>query len=110
MQVGVRVRVAMGKVDRVMVTRERVLERERVVLPLLRIPQVVLIIRDVRTRAVPPSLRVILAIRQNLHPLIVQAVRLCQIDDVESDFVPTPRIRDLEEVPLGVAIRVDIIL
>jgi hypothetical protein len=100
----------MGKIDRVMVTRERVLERKRVVLPLLRIPQVVLIIRDVRTRAMPASLRVILAIRQNLHPLIVQAVRLCQINDVESDFVPTPRIRDLEEVPLRVAIRVDIIL
>jgi hypothetical protein len=75
----------------------------------------VLEVADLRADPVPAH--VFLAVRafhgavaQNAHAFIIQGVGLRKVKDVETDYLALADVRDSEEVPLSVAVSVDVIL
>ena len=47
---------------------------------------------------------------EDLHPVVVERVWLCEVEDVEFYRFAFSGVTDLEEVPLSVAVRVDVVL
>mmetsp|Transcript_5913 Transcript_5913/g.5318 ORF Transcript_5913/g.5318 Transcript_5913/m.5318 type:complete len:436 (+) Transcript_5913:557-1864(+) len=104
-EVRVGVRIAVRQVHHIIVMFKLNAEGEGVVvagvLPFHR----VLVVADVSARPVPPSPRLLglmLRIRYRPHPMVVQGVRLHQVNDVEVVGLVGFSVRDPEVVPLGV--------
>ena len=73
----------------------------------------VLVVLNVGANPVPTNvflLRVARGVGQDPHPLIIQTVRLGEVNDIKSYFVALFCVADSEEVPLGVPICVNIVL
>ena len=114
-QVGVRVREAVRKINCVIVAGERMRKRQRVVVSIDAgcIFEIVLKVAYVRADPMPTELvcsALLGGETQNAHPLIIQTVRLRKVDYVQFDGLVLPCVRTPKKVPLGVPIRIDIVL
>ena len=117
------VRVSIGKavaeVYRIIIRLEGVRKSERVILlvrepiPVNLVADMILVVTNFATDAVPAQvtlLGLVLTVRKYSHPLVVETIRLSEINNIEPNFVALPRVGDPKKVPLGVPVRIYVIL
>ncbi len=98
--VGVSIGVAMCQINFIVVMLKHDLESQRVVRSAALLLKVVLVITYVVSISMP--LVVFRRIEKRLHPLIVRAVRLNQVNDVELIDNVLPSVPNVEVEPLGI--------
>lgn len=118
-KVRVRIRKAVAEVDRVVVRLKGVRKCQRVIL-LVRetvsvdlVADMILVVTNLAADAVPAQvilLGQVLTVGEYPHPLVIETIRLSEINNIEPNFVALSRVTDSEEVPLGVPIRINVIL
>mmetsp|Transcript_43346 Transcript_43346/g.41753 ORF Transcript_43346/g.41753 Transcript_43346/m.41753 type:complete len:541 (-) Transcript_43346:140-1762(-) len=115
-EVGVGEGEAVGEVDLVQVRVEFMDEGEGVVIAshFQVLPaEAILVVKDVAPYSMPSFVLVLFGVLgegEDLHAVVVEGVGFGEVDDVEADFLALPGVGDPEEVPLGVAVGVDVVL
>ena len=112
--VAVGVGIAMREVHLVVIVLEGNAKSQCLVKPTAFLLHAVLVITDVVAVALPTYAALLLrlppGIDQRLHPLVVGALRLDEVDDVELIGYVLARVADLEEEPLSVVVGAIVVL
>jgi hypothetical protein len=117
------VRVSIGKavaeVYLIIVRLECVRKSERVIF-LVREPitvdlvaDVILVVTNFAADTVPAQVILlghVLTVRKYSHPLVVETIRLSEINNIEPNFVALSRVGHPKKVPLGMPVRIYVIL
>lgn len=81
--------------------------------PMDLVADLILVVPNFAAHTVPAEVRrlgCVLAVAEHTHALVVQTVRLGQVDNVKAHFLAFASVADSKEVPLGVAVGINIVL